>query len=688
MKIIYRLLLLVAAVAVINHRVVGQPPGPGADSGVQDGLSINEPEALQGYTLVFPLNSSTTYLVDMESRVVNQWKSDFNPALSAYLMPNGDLVRPGAEGGFGPGAGGRVQRFNWNGELVWDFSVQSLGRDLQPHHDIHPMPNGNVLMIAYEVKSAEDAEKVGRPTEGGEVQSDCILEIKPTGKTSGEVVWEWHAWDHLVQDVNKKRPGFADVSEHPELIDVNFGNDAFERMMQDPEALAKLRSLGYVGGGTPRPRDNDEDNGQDEDNDDDDDGPQGRGRDGGRRGRGGPTDWMHTNAIDYNAKLDQIMISVHGFSEFWIIDHSTTTEEAASHSGGKCGKGGDLIYRWGNPQAYRNGANVDRRLYQQHNAHWIPEGLPGAGHVLVFNNGGERPDGRYSSVDEIVLPLKDDGSYEREEFLAFGPDKAKWSYTAEDKTTFFSHFISGAHRLPNGNTLICSGAQSTIFEVTPEMKTVWRYKHPSGGGGGRGARGPGGMPGFELPRPGEIMPEFLQGMLRLSDDQKQAIAELQTEVDATLDEVLTEAQRKQLAEMHEMGRQAFGGPGRPGFGPPGFGPPGFGPPGGPDADRDRNGARPPQARAGRPDGDRDRPDGRGPDGRDGRNRGRGGGGPAGIFRSYRYAASYSAFDGRQLEPGELLADLVAAEAGPQDRRDGRRRPERGLDRRGRPDRPE
>ena len=129
---------------------------------------------------------------------------------------------------------------------------------------------------------------------------------------------------------------------------------------------------------------------------------------------GGPNaDWTHINAVAYNADLDQIVISVHAFSEIWIIDHSTTTEEAAGHTGGKRGKGGDLLYRWGNPRAYRAGTNVDQKLFVQHNAHWIPKGLPGEGHMLVFNNGNRRPDGAYSSVDEIVLPVKSDGTYER-----------------------------------------------------------------------------------------------------------------------------------------------------------------------------------------------------------------------------------------------------------------------------------
>ena len=107
----------------------------------------------------------------------------------------------------------------------------------------------------------------------------------------------------------------------------------------------------------------------------------------------------------FNAELDQIMISVRSFGEFWIIDHATTTAEAAGHKGGRRGEGGDLLYRWGNPISYRAGTKADQRLFGQHDAQWIPRGYLGAGHVLIFNNGNERPAGNYSSVDEIVLPV-------------------------------------------------------------------------------------------------------------------------------------------------------------------------------------------------------------------------------------------------------------------------------------------
>ena len=117
------------------------------------------------------------------------------------------------------------------------------------------------------------------------------------------------------------------------------------------------------------------------------------------------------NSIDYNPELDQIMVCSRSLNEFWILYHSTTTAEARGHAGGKYGRGGDLLYRWGNPMAYRRGQPEDRMLYSPHDAHWIPKGLPGAGNILIFNNGVADTDQNFSSIDEISLPLKADGTY-------------------------------------------------------------------------------------------------------------------------------------------------------------------------------------------------------------------------------------------------------------------------------------
>ena len=400
---------------------------------VKLGLAINDPRAFSGYTLLVPMKSQKTYLIDMHGRAVRTWESDSHPALSAYLLENGHLLRPAElrdqPFGGGPGAGGRIQEFTWDGTLVWDYKYANEKQ--LPHHDVTKLPNGNVILIVWDKKTSQEAIAAGRaPERTGDrpLQLDALIEVKPTGKTTGDVIWEWHVWDHLIQDHDSSKPNYGKVEAHPELVDINYDDSAMASLVTTKAGLDKLKSIGYLGGS--------------------------------------PTskvplrmepDWTHINSVDYNPDLDQLIVSVHGFSEFWIIDHSTTTAEAAGHKGGRSGKGGDILYRWGNPRTYRAGSNEDQKLFHQHNAHWIPKGRPGAGHILLYNNGMRRPGGEYSSVEEIVLPVDATGHYARTEGAPYGPEKPVWSYAAAKKLEFFSATISGAQRLPNGNTLICSG---------------------------------------------------------------------------------------------------------------------------------------------------------------------------------------------------------------------------------------
>jgi Arylsulfotransferase (ASST) len=336
---------------------------------------------------------------------------------------------------------------------------------------------------------------------------DSLVEIKPTGKTSGEVVWEWHLCDHLVQDFDKTKANFGNVAEHPELVNINYGEDDLPSVIAARKGKDQPKADGNPAPASSRPP------------------------------RINP-DYTHFNGVAYNPDLDQIAVSVWSFSEFWIIDHGTTTAQAAAHTGGRRGRGGDLLYRWGNPRAYRAGTKADRKLFSQHNAHWIPRGLPGAGHLLLFNNGPERPDGNYSSVDELVLPADPQGRYARQPGRPYGPDQPVWSYTAPKKTDFYSSFISGAHRLSNGNTFICSGANGTIFEVTPDKAIVWKYVNPVK------ADTPIGSP----PRPGQIMSSIAGELLQISADQRKQLEEIQKDIDAHLDKLLTADQKKQSTE--------------------------------------------------------------------------------------------------------------------------------------------
>ena len=231
-------------------------PSSGLEAADLDaGLLLNEPAAYGGYTLFAPIGSTTTYLIDMEGRIVNQWESEYRPGHSAYLLENGHLLRAGSVEGrnrifHGGGAGGIIQEFSWEGEILWEYEY-SGPRHLQ-HHDFEPLPNGNLLLIAWEARSREDAVAAGRnpdmlSSEG--LWADHIVELKPTGRTTGEIVWEWHVWDHLVQEYDPEQANHGIVADHPELINVN-PLDWVAGLA--PKERRKLEALGYLGAPSKR----------------------------------------------------------------------------------------------------------------------------------------------------------------------------------------------------------------------------------------------------------------------------------------------------------------------------------------------------------------------------------------------------------------------------------------------------
>jgi hypothetical protein len=260
-------------------------------------------------------------------------------------------------------------------------------------------------------------------------------------------------------------------------------------------------------------------------------------------------------------------------------------------------------------------------------------------------------------VDELALPIDANGKYSRDTKGGFEPAKLVWSYTAPKKKDFYSFFISGAQRLPNGNTLICSGANGTAFEVTPDNETVWKYVNPVKGTGTMPGGRPVGNPSFNV-KPGQILVEFLQDMLGLSSEQKKQIGQFQKDVDDKLDKLLQEEQKKQLNK------------------PQGTGPASFPQPGQIMSPTQQAGLKltPEQRKQLRDlqkqvddqldkilsaDQKKQFKDLRA-------NPGRGGpGGPPGIgnalFRAYRYPASYPGLAGKELTPGKTLEELQAKE---------------------------
>ena len=376
------------------------------------GLLVNEPEAMHGYLLIPGRFSNRIDLIDHLGRIINTW-SFGNWAMHARLLDNGNILAETRHGG----GVTSIAELDPDNNIVWSYTLDG-GRI---HHDFIKMPNGNVLMLLVDHKTREEAIAAGINPDilhSETMQHDLLIELHPMGSEGGEIVWEWNAWDYIVQDFDPSKPNYGDPSEHPELIDIN---------LPSPE---------------------------------------------------GPL-FTNINGMDYNPELDQIALSDRAHSELWIIDHSASTEEAPTRKGGNAGKGGALLYRWGNSHAYGHGTVADRRLFRQHHTQWIAPGLPGAGNMLIFNNGFAQEDQLrgYSSIEEIVPPM-DGYGYRHESGAPYPPADPIWTYTAETSTDFYSPVMGGVQRLPNGNTLICAATSGEVFQVTPDGKTVWKYVYP------------------------------------------------------------------------------------------------------------------------------------------------------------------------------------------------------------------
>ena len=367
-----------------------------------------------GLRLFAPVALNEVQLVDGQGSIVHSWPGNNN--ISVHLTDDGSLLRGVVEPSVGfPGTTGRLQKLDIDGNITWDFLVSNSQRLM--HHDIEPLPNGNVLLMVADVLPAADAIANGRDPAllpSVEWLPESILEVQQTGPTTGQVVWEWHVQDHLVQDFDVTKAGFGVVADQPGRVNINYPAVAL---------------------------------------------PFG--------------DWNHANGIDYDPINDWIIISSRAQDEVWLIDHSTTSAEAAGSVGGARGRGGDLLWRWGNPEAYDRGTAVDRQLFQQHDPRFIPPTYPGAGHITIFNN---QYTATQSAVIEVELPVDGQGMPFIEPVSnVFGPAAPFWTFT---EPGFFSGFVSGCERLANGNTLICSGAERRLFEVDAAGQTVWSYTSP------------------------------------------------------------------------------------------------------------------------------------------------------------------------------------------------------------------
>jgi hypothetical protein len=372
-------------------------------------------QSFDGYALYNLQNNNTAYLIDENGDIAHSWSCNVSCNYSVLLKENGNIVRGGVYSSNqlqGAAVGGMVQEIAPNGSVVWEY-VHSTANYVS-HHDISLMDNGNVLMTAWNVRSIAECTQAGVDGATAEQWPTSIIEVQQNG-TGGQVVWEWHIWDHFIQDFDASKDNYGVIADHPELMDIN------------------LISVSSGGGGGPGP-------------------PPGG-------------DWFHVNGVDYNETLDQIVFSSRFTNEIYIIDHSTNTAEAAVHTGGNAGMGGDFLYRWGNPSNY--GASGAQTIAAAvHDPRWIEDGRPNAGYIQFFNNEGGS--GGNSAVDAINPALN--GYNYTMTGTSYGPSTYDWRHDCLAN----SSGQSAHNRMTNGNTFV-NVSNLYMYEVDASDNVVWQY---------------------------------------------------------------------------------------------------------------------------------------------------------------------------------------------------------------------
>tara|TARA_B100000902_G_scaffold398869_1_gene467289 strand:+ start:27793 stop:29469 length:1677 start_codon:yes stop_codon:yes gene_type:complete len=375
-----------------------------------------------GFALYNSQGSNTTYLIDENQNIAHTWNMNTECNYTVLLKENGNLVRGTKNNGNilgGAAEGGRVQEIAPDGTVVWDYVYSNS--DHLSHHDI-TLIGDNVLLTAWEVKTQSEVYAAGFTGNVGNNGKwpTHFVEIKDDGNGGANIIWEWHIWDHLCQDVDPNKPNYvSNISDHPELIDINM----------------------ITGGG------------------------------GGPGGSSG--DWFHVNGVDYNEELDQIAFSSRFASEIYIIDHSTTTLEAASHSGGNSGMGGDILYRWGNPSNY--GFSAPQIIPNAvHDVRWITnDGRPNSGFLQIFNNSGGG--NNQSTIDGIKAPLDTvtGFTYFRNQGQPYDPI----SYSTRYQCVYSAPGQSASDRMSNGNIFVNAsagqGGSGVMYEVDSNGSIVW-----------------------------------------------------------------------------------------------------------------------------------------------------------------------------------------------------------------------
>jgi hypothetical protein len=349
-------ILLTLAVAMLVSLPLGSVFAYEALIGHTGVLQYDASRSLNGYCLFSPAGNYKSWLIDMEGYIINEWTTQSGPGLHDRLLPNGHLLRGYTPPGWGRGAGltpqpvsiggtsGGVQEFDWDGNLVWEYPCISNtpGEGFVQHHSFCRMPNGNTMVLLWEEVTTEDALALGRDPNliaNMGLWPDAVWEVNP----AKQIVWEWHAFEHLVQNLDPAKPNYGEPIDNPNKFDMNF----------------------YIWT------------------------------------QFGFHDWSHCNTVEYNQVTDQLLVNFRNWGEFYIFDHSTP------HSDGDILFRWGNPAAWGAGEMPVWPQDGDEQLWGSHCAVWLGTGdycdYGTLGHVLVFDNGWLRPSGNRSRSVEVAV---------------------------------------------------------------------------------------------------------------------------------------------------------------------------------------------------------------------------------------------------------------------------------------------
>jgi hypothetical protein len=380
------------------------------------GTTIYDPDrAWSGYTVLSPLQTQAVLVIDMNGTVVKRWDGFNNSAGGpARVLPGGFVVS--ASGAHPPHQESLelIQR-DFKGDVVWQFS-----------------------------RNEQITTREGKTIASARQHHDWQRESFPAGYYSPESTPTVEGGNTLIlTHTNRTQSKVADAPlEDDRLIEVSWNGDVLWQWV----ASDHIDELGFAA-----------------------DARKAIASASGVNAARGSFDWLHVNSATYvgpNRWFDQ------GDKRFAPNNVIISSREASLLA--IVARDGSIVWRLGPDFSESKELRAIRQIIGQHHAHLIPKGLPGAGNLLVFDNGGASGYGFANPNAPAGV-----GSFARatSRVLEINPVTLElvWSYS---NARFYSSNISGAQRLPNGNTLITAGAGGRMFEVTKEGAIVWEYMYP------------------------------------------------------------------------------------------------------------------------------------------------------------------------------------------------------------------